>query len=83
MEGNADQFSQSDLKELQLLGELVFFFLVLVFVVFFVFFFLKDKRFREMLKDPKLIYIDGAECQDIASELYSQITGTYITFVRG
>ena len=44
---------------------------------------MKDKRFREMLKDPKLIYIDGSECQDIASELYSQITGTYITFVRG
>ena len=83
VEGIADQFSQSDLKELQLLGEKEKTLQAQAMDEKFGPFQMKDKRFREMLKDPKLIYIDGSECQDIASELYSQITGTYITFVRG
>ena len=83
VEGNADQFSQSDLKELQLLGEKEKTLQAQAMDEKFGPFQMKDKRFREMLKDPKLIYIDGSECQDIVSELYSQITGTYITFVRG
>ena len=68
VEGNADQFSQSDLKELQLLGEKEKTLQAQAMDEKFGPFQMKDKRFREMLKDPKLIYIDGSECQDIASD---------------
>ena len=67
VEGIADQFSQSDLKELQLLGEKEKTLQAQAMDEKFGPFQMKDKRFREMLKDPKLIYIDGSECQDIAS----------------
>ena len=42
----------------------------------------KDPRFQEMLEDKDLLYIDGLECEDLASELKKAVSGDHIIFAK-
>ena len=42
----------------------------------------EDPRFREMLDDRDLLYIDGLECGDLVAELKDKIAGSYVVFAK-
>ena len=42
----------------------------------------EDPRFREMLDDRDLLYIDGLECGDLVAELKDKIAGSYVAFCK-
>ena len=42
----------------------------------------EDSRFREMLDDRDLLYIDGLECGDLVTELKDKIAGNYVVFAK-
>ena len=42
----------------------------------------EDSRFREMLDDRDLLYIDGLECGDLVAELKDKIAGNYVVFAK-
>ena len=42
----------------------------------------EDPRFREMLDDQDLVYIDGLTCEDLAAELKDKVSGKYVVFTK-
>lgn len=42
----------------------------------------EDPRFREMLDDRDLLYIDGLECGDLVAELKDKIAGSYVVLQK-
>ena len=42
----------------------------------------EDPRFREILDDQDLVYIDGLACEDLAAELKDKVSGKYVVFTK-
>lgn len=42
----------------------------------------EDPRFREILDDRDLLYIDGLECGDLVAELKDKIAGSYVVLQK-